>query len=136
VPSARADIDKEALSLDSIDKVYEAMERGIPGILIRAPLVEGREFGPFTHQASVFLFIYYLLPSKWRRKDCCQEDARGIDRATMKTINLRTILQLIILNEGDQRVCITLQKKKRNPYPEKKRVLNFTRIFNRTAGFG
>ena len=60
VPSVRIDIDKVALGLESINKVYEAMESGEPGIFIRSPFVEDREFGPFTHRASIFLFPYYL----------------------------------------------------------------------------
>ncbi len=60
VPTVRIDIDKGALGLDTIDKVYEAMQSGDPGIFIRFPRFEDREFGPFTHRASVFLFTYYL----------------------------------------------------------------------------
>lgn len=60
VPNVRIDIDKEALGLDTIDKIYEAMRSGEPGIFIRFPRFEDREFGPFTHQASIFLFTYFL----------------------------------------------------------------------------
>ena len=60
VPNVRIDIDKKALGLDSIKKVYEAMQKGEPGVFIRFPRFEDREFGPFTNQASVFLFTYYL----------------------------------------------------------------------------
>jgi L-seryl-tRNA(Ser) seleniumtransferase len=60
VPSVRIDIDKEALGPSSINQIYEAMQKGKPGIFIRFPRFEDREFGPFTHKASVFLFTYYL----------------------------------------------------------------------------
>lgn len=59
-PVVRIDIDKEALGLQSIESVYKAMREGDPGIFIRFPRFEDREFGPFSHQASVFLFTYYL----------------------------------------------------------------------------
>jgi hypothetical protein len=36
------------------------MEKGEPGIFIRFPRFEDREFGPFTSKASVFLFTYFL----------------------------------------------------------------------------
>jgi L-seryl-tRNA(Ser) seleniumtransferase len=60
VPTVRIDIDKRALCLDSINRVYDDMERGEPSIVIRTPFVEDREFGPFSNRASVFLFTYYL----------------------------------------------------------------------------
>lgn len=60
VPTVRIDIDKEALGLPSIRGVYEAMEKGEPGIFIRFPRFEDREYGPFTNRASVFLFPYFL----------------------------------------------------------------------------
>ena len=60
VPNVRIDIDKEALGLDSVNKVYEAMQSGKTGIFIRFPRFEDREFGPFTHWASIFLFTYFL----------------------------------------------------------------------------
>jgi L-seryl-tRNA(Ser) seleniumtransferase len=59
-PVVRIDIDKEALGLSSIESVYKAMREGDPGIFIRFPRFEDREFGPFTNRASVFLFTYYL----------------------------------------------------------------------------
>jgi len=60
VPSVRIDVEKEALGLSTIRSVYDAMSRGEPGIFIRFPRFEDREFGPFTSRASVFLFTYYL----------------------------------------------------------------------------
>jgi L-seryl-tRNA(Ser) seleniumtransferase len=60
VPNVRIDIDKEAFGLDSVDKVYEAMRSGEPGIFIRFPRFEDREFGPFSNRASIFLFTYFL----------------------------------------------------------------------------
>jgi hypothetical protein len=36
------------------------MREGNPGIFIRFPRFEDREFGPFSNRASVFLFTYYL----------------------------------------------------------------------------
>jgi uncharacterized pyridoxal phosphate-dependent enzyme len=59
-PVVRIDIDKESLGLSSIESVYKAMREGEPGIFIRFPRFEDREFGPFTNRASVFLFTYYL----------------------------------------------------------------------------
>ncbi len=60
VPNVRIDIDKEALGLTTIRSIYEAMEKGEPGIYIRFPRFEDREYGPFTNRASVFLFTYFL----------------------------------------------------------------------------
>jgi len=60
VPNVRIDVDKEALGLSTIRSVYDAMSGGDPGIFIRFPRFEDREFGPFTNRASVFLFTYYL----------------------------------------------------------------------------
>ena len=60
IPNVRIDIDKEALGLTSIRSVYEAMEKGEPGVYIRFPRFEDREYGPFTDKASVFLFTYFL----------------------------------------------------------------------------
>ena len=60
VPNVRIDIDKEALGLTTIRSVYEAMEKGEPGVYIRFPRFEDREYGPFTNKASVFLFTYFL----------------------------------------------------------------------------
>lgn len=60
VPNVRIDIDKEALGLSTIRSVYDAMSRSEPGIFIRFPRFEDREFGPFTSRASVLLFTYYL----------------------------------------------------------------------------
>jgi len=36
------------------------MEKGEPGVYIRFPRFEDREYGPFTDKASVFLFTYFL----------------------------------------------------------------------------
>jgi L-seryl-tRNA(Ser) seleniumtransferase len=60
VPTVRIDIDKAALGLSTVRNVYHAMEKGEPGIFIRFPRFEDREFGPFTSKASVFLFTYFL----------------------------------------------------------------------------
>jgi L-seryl-tRNA(Ser) seleniumtransferase len=60
VPTVRIDIEKEALGLKTVRSVYEAMEKGEPGIFIRFPRFEDPEFGPFTSKASVFLFTYFL----------------------------------------------------------------------------
>jgi L-seryl-tRNA(Ser) seleniumtransferase len=59
-PVVRIDIDKEMLELSSIESIYQAMREGNPGIFIRFPRFEDREFGPFSNRASVFLFTYYL----------------------------------------------------------------------------
>lgn len=59
-PTVRIDIDKEALGLTTVRSVYEWMQKGDPGIFIRFPRFEDREFGPFTNRASVFLFTYFL----------------------------------------------------------------------------
>jgi L-seryl-tRNA(Ser) seleniumtransferase len=60
VPNVKIDIDKAALGLDTVGKIYDAMRNGEPGIFIRSPRFEDPEFGPFTNRASVFLFTYYL----------------------------------------------------------------------------
>lgn len=59
-PTVRIDIDKNLLGLTTIQSVYESMQNGDPGIFIRFPRFEDREFGPFTSKASVFLFTYFL----------------------------------------------------------------------------
>lgn len=59
-PVVRIDIDKEMLELSSIESIYQVMREGDPGIFIRFPRFEDREFGPFSNRASVFLFTYYL----------------------------------------------------------------------------
>jgi L-seryl-tRNA(Ser) seleniumtransferase len=60
VPNVRIDLDKKALKLDTVNRVYTAMQDGEPGIFIRFPRFEDREFGPFTSRASVFLFTFFL----------------------------------------------------------------------------
>ena len=59
-PVVRLDIDKEALSMKTIQSIYASMRDGEPGIYLRFPRFEDREFGPFTSRASVLLFTYYL----------------------------------------------------------------------------
>ncbi len=60
VPTVRIEIDKEALGLSSIRSVYEAMEKGEPGVFIRFPRFGDRESSPFTSKPSVYLFTYFL----------------------------------------------------------------------------
>lgn len=60
VPVVRVDVDKEALGMTTIQSLYDAMRKGEPGVFIRFPRFEDREFGPFTSRASVFLFTYFL----------------------------------------------------------------------------
>lgn len=60
VPNVRIDLDKKALELDTVNRVYKAMQDGEPGVFIRFPRFEDREFGPFTSRASVFLFTFFL----------------------------------------------------------------------------
>jgi L-seryl-tRNA(Ser) seleniumtransferase len=60
VPNVRIDLDKKALELDTANSVYTAMQDGEPGVFIRFPRFEDREFGPFTSRASVFLFTFFL----------------------------------------------------------------------------
>ncbi len=60
VPNVRIDLDKRALGLDTVDRIYKGMLDGEPGVFIRFPRFEDREFGPFTNRASVFLFTYFL----------------------------------------------------------------------------
>lgn len=60
VPNVRIDVDKKALRLDSIKRVYDAMQDGEPRVFIRFPRFEDREFGPFSSRASVFLFTFFL----------------------------------------------------------------------------
>jgi len=59
-PVVRIDVDKAALGLKTMQSLYTAMQEGEPGIYLRFPRFEDREFGPFTSRASVFLFTYYL----------------------------------------------------------------------------
>ncbi len=59
-PVVRIDIDKEALGMKTIQSLYAALREGEPGIYLRFPRFEDREFGPFTSRASVLLFTYYL----------------------------------------------------------------------------
>jgi uncharacterized pyridoxal phosphate-dependent enzyme len=59
-PVVRLDLDKEALGLKTMQSLYAAMREGEPGIYLRFPRFEDREFGPFTSRASVFIFTYYL----------------------------------------------------------------------------
>jgi L-seryl-tRNA(Ser) seleniumtransferase len=59
-PVVRLDIDKEVLNMKTIQSLYTAMRDGEPGIYLRFPRFEDREFGPFTSHASVLLFTYYL----------------------------------------------------------------------------
>jgi len=59
-PVVRVDVDKEALGLLTMQSLYAALRDGDPGIYLRFPRVEDREFGPFSRRASVFLFTYYL----------------------------------------------------------------------------
>jgi len=60
VPNVRIDLDKKMLGLDTVSHVYKAMQDGEPGVFIRSPRFEDREFGPFTSCASVFLFTFFL----------------------------------------------------------------------------
>ncbi|MCW4038291.1 MAG: hypothetical protein NWF13_06095 [Candidatus Bathyarchaeota archaeon] len=59
-PVVRLDIDKETLSLKTVQSLYAVMREGEPGVYLRFPRFEDREFGPFTSRASVLLFTYYL----------------------------------------------------------------------------
>jgi L-seryl-tRNA(Ser) seleniumtransferase len=60
IPVVRLDIDKKALGMKTIQSLYAEMRAGEPGIYLRFPRFEDREFGPFTSRSSVFLFTYYL----------------------------------------------------------------------------
>jgi len=60
VPTVRIDIDKGALGLVTVKSIYEAMEKGEPGIFVRFPRFGDRESGPFSSKASVLLFTYFL----------------------------------------------------------------------------
>jgi L-seryl-tRNA(Ser) seleniumtransferase len=59
-PVVRIDIDKEVLGMKTIQSLYAALREGEPGIYLRFPRFEDREFGPFTSRDSVLLFTYYL----------------------------------------------------------------------------